>query len=687
MKPNFKIFRTLALAVALIAAGQTAVAGPYTTSYMEFAGFSRGGENGKHVIRCQGFIFWSSGQQNGNTHVFDGLTEYKDSDRRGKFTVTGTINLAENDGYTDVTTGSKVIIRFESSKYFFSDASVTKLDGTEVEDVTVAGGGDYRNWVQVTIPAGKTFGKINLIIDTHYPFDKGTTTISGIDEVYINDHVNRPEPIVTHYDPGSSPVLLTKDVDYKVSYTKNDKPGTATVTVTGMGDYLGSLSQNFTIRDLSLKDDFTKLGTNIYAISSQKDLDNLAFIVNEGNDCSGITLLQTADITYTDNGKGLPIGMDGKPFRGFYNGQDHIISGLVVDNNGTFEHESEKPPYYKYHLFSGLFGKLDGATVRNVRLLSPVIKNTPNVGQYMAGFVGMYYVPVWEVWPEVKLWYHSAGIAACIQNGSAVGSCFVYQPSFVFEKDDNSSQYDVFQQASAPIVYSSTESTQIASAQVYKATAGSNVSFAKNTIDSGDGFIYNSKRYYRADAGIAVTYNGPAPGDGNYVAFTDGDGNLLNAGGSGSTYTVLMPDRDVTIQASVASLSQVNLTAHPATLFGQTGCWATFYHGSCRYTLPEGATAYTMGSDHQLYRLGTDGRTIPAGVAVVILADQTSLTLQKTDDTSPVAIHGGGNILRGSDSPATVSGTPYMLGIVDYRLGFYEYSGGLVPAHKAYYVQ
>ena len=685
MRHTSHILQTIVLAVALLAAGQSAWAGPYTTSFMEFTGFSR---SGGHVVRIQGFINWLPDQaESGTSHVFDAF-EFTDRDNKTTLTINGTINLNEADGFTDVTTATDVTLKFESEKFYFSDATVTTTDGTEVTGITVAGGADYRDWIQITIPAGKTFGRINLILDTHLPLKVGAT-ISGIDDVYINDHVNEPDPVVIHQDPGSSAVQLTKGVDYKVSYANNDKAGTATVTVTGMGDYMGSLSKNFTIRDLSLADDFTLLATDTYAITSQQDLDNLAFLVNEGNDCAGITFHQTADITYTDHGKGLPIGMDGKPFRGTYHGQDHIISGLVVDNNGTFDHGEGNPPYDKFRLYSGLFGELDGATVRNVRLISPVIKNMPNVSSYMSGREGMYIIDFLSVVEYVKLWYHSAGIAACIQNGSAVSNCFVYEPAFRFVKLDYSSLLDVFQQASAPVIYASTESAESANAQVFLATAGSNVSFASGSIATGDGFIYGGKRYYKANAAIAVTYSGSAPGDGNRVAFTDGDGNLLSSSGSGSAYLVLMPDRDVTITARILSDSQFTITAQEAKLQGVTGYWATFYHSSSRFTLPEGAHAYTMGSDRKLYRLGTDGKTIPAGVAVVILADKASLTLEKTDDTSPVTINGDGNILCGSDTPVApsdVTGTPFVLGIVDGRFGFFEYTGTVIPAHKAYYI-
>lgn len=671
--------------LALLAAGQNAWAGPYTNTFMEFTGFSK---SGGHAVSIRGFINWSTPQaESGTSHVFEAFS-YREQENETTLNINGTIILNEADGLTDVTTGTEVTLTFVSEKYLFSDATtVSTLDGTAVTGVTVAGGGDFRDWIQITIPAGKTFGKINLVLYTHYPLNKGKTTIHDIDEVYINNYVNRPEPTVIHQDPGSSAVQLTKGVDYTVSYANNDKVGTATVTVTGMGDYMGSLSKNFTIRDLSLADDFTQLSSNTYEISSQKDLDNLAQLVNDGTDCAGITFRQTADITYTDNGKGLPIGMDGKPFRGTYNGQNYSISGLVVDNNGTFDHGEGNPPYDKFRLYSGLFGELDGATVRNVRLISPVIKNTPDVRSYMSGRVGSYLVDYLMEGGKVSLWYHSAGIAACIKNGSTVSNCYVYQPAFQFATLDYRSYLKIFQQVSAPIIFASTESTENANAQVYKATAGSKVSFASNSVASGDGFISGGKHYYRADAAVPVTYTGTAPGAGEQVVFTDGDGNSLNTGGSGNAYTVLVPDRDVTISAAVVSLSQVSLTAHAATLQGMTGYWATFYHGSCRFTLPEGAVAYTMNSSKNLYRLGTDGRTIPENTAVIILSDKADITLSLDSGTSTVSIHGGGNILQGSDSPVAVSGTPYVLGVVGGKLGFYEYTGGTIPAHKAYYVQ
>ena len=137
-----------------------------------------------------------------------------------------------------------------------------------------------------------------------------------------------------------------------------------------------------------------------------------------------------------------------------------------------------------------------------------------------------------------------------------------------------------------------------------------------------------------------------------------------------------------------------SVTAHEAAFQGISGYWATFYDDIFSYRLPAGAAAYTMDSQKNLYRVGDDGRVIPKNTAVIILADESALTgvtagtgtltLTVTDSTAD--IHGT-NILRGSDNPESVAGKAYVLGIVNGVLGFYEYNGGDVPAHKAYYVQ
>lgn len=117
--------------------------------------------------------------------------------------------------------------------------------------------------------------------------------------------------------------------------------------------------------------------------------------------------------------------------------------------------------------------------------------------------------------------------------------------------------------------------------------------------------------------------------------------------------------------------------------------WVTFFGGANRYSLPDGAQAFTVNAGKQLYRIGTDGNIIPANTAVVIISDSSSITLTQNFGSKTVAVNGGDNVLQGSSTEVSVSGitgTPYVLGIVGGKLGFYEFTGANIPANKAYYV-
>ncbi len=96
-------------------------------------------------------------------------------------------------------------------------------------DVIVKGKGDYK------VFSNKT--KFSIVTK-----NIASTTISPIaDQAYTGKEV-MPDVLVT-----DSSGLLYKDKDYTVSYSDNKKEGTATVTVTGIGNYSGTVSVEFEI--------------------------------------------------------------------------------------------------------------------------------------------------------------------------------------------------------------------------------------------------------------------------------------------------------------------------------------------------------------------------------------------------------------------------------------------------------
>ena len=158
---------------------------------------------------------------------------------------------------------------------------------------------------------------------------------------------------------------------------------------------------------------------------------------------------------------------------------------------------------------------------------------------------------------------------------------------------------------------------------------------------------------------------------------------------SDGVYSFIMPDCAVTVSVSTEDGNNIIQMARQGVLEGIACYWTSFYDGTTRYTLPEGATAYTVNNSKNLYRLGTDGSVIPAGVAVIIITNRNAIVMTESTDTGAITINGGENILQGSDSAVDVgglSGTPYVLSLSGSEIGFRQYTGSVIPAHKAYYV-
>ena len=79
---------------------------------------------------------------------------------------------------------------------------------------------------------------------------KATVTIGQSSFGYTGEYI---KPVVTvKVVVDGKTVTLTNWTDYKVTYSNFKNPGTATITVTGRGQYTGSKSINFTIRPVDL---------------------------------------------------------------------------------------------------------------------------------------------------------------------------------------------------------------------------------------------------------------------------------------------------------------------------------------------------------------------------------------------------------------------------------------------------
>lgn len=80
--------------------------------------------------------------------------------------------------------------------------------------------------------------------------DISSATVTGINASY--DYTGSAiEPTVTVTYNGTA---LTKDTGYTVTYSNNIAKGTATVTITGIGNYTGTITQNFNIGEADIDD-------------------------------------------------------------------------------------------------------------------------------------------------------------------------------------------------------------------------------------------------------------------------------------------------------------------------------------------------------------------------------------------------------------------------------------------------
>ena len=240
---NYKFFSAMLLFVAL-AFGQTAQA--MVTEPMTFEGYSNtNGNTSLHVWRIQGFLGMASSQQpvSGTSQTFNNAQVINSGGNI--VTVTGTLNFADANTFTDVTTGSEVTLVFSSSNFWFYGATVKTLSDANVTGCTYSTNSN-KNTITVIIPQGKTFGKVYLDFVPNAPMTNNNTTVTvPAGDYWVSDanHKPMPMPTVTYGN-----TTLTQGTDYTLSWSNNGSAGTGTVTVTGGGNYAGSATGTFPIR-------------------------------------------------------------------------------------------------------------------------------------------------------------------------------------------------------------------------------------------------------------------------------------------------------------------------------------------------------------------------------------------------------------------------------------------------------
>ena len=160
-------------------------------------------------------------------------------------TLNGTLNFQVGTAFADVITASSFTVTIESSSLWFYGATVQTKSGSNVSGCS-ASVSSNNHTLTVTIPSGKTFGSVILDYVPNPPMATSNTTVTvpaGDYWVSNSSHKPKPEPTVVY-----GQTTLVKDTDYTLSWGNNSSAGTGTVTVTGIGNYAGSVTGTFSIR-------------------------------------------------------------------------------------------------------------------------------------------------------------------------------------------------------------------------------------------------------------------------------------------------------------------------------------------------------------------------------------------------------------------------------------------------------
>ena len=193
-------------------------------------------------------------------YVFENFTDNVDAGP-ASLIVRGKGNYAGNGAFTfqilprslaEVT----LTVSSGSTSFEFNNQPQVPVYTLEYDGLTLVEGKDYEvTATDGNIDAGSytvTFTGLNNFADTRdesyeiTPRDIVNAEVAIADQEYTGSPIT---PEISIYDLGE---LLTADKDFTVTFADNTNAGQATATITGIGNYQGSLSSEFTIKPCDL---------------------------------------------------------------------------------------------------------------------------------------------------------------------------------------------------------------------------------------------------------------------------------------------------------------------------------------------------------------------------------------------------------------------------------------------------
>ena len=367
-----KTFQAAAILIVLLAIGQSAWATVTEPCIFRGRSYAINANAYGHFFGIQGLLgAFDVNLASGTSQTFD--VEKIDLGQGNSITITGTFNFAESNDFTNITTGSQVTLVFESSNYWFYGATVKTLSDSNVYGCTVSSISSDRHKITVSIPSGKTFGKVYLEFVEKEPMPSNTTVTVPAGDYWVSNssHKPTPEPIVTY-----NGTTLTKGTDYTVSWSNNSSAGTGTVTVSGTGQYAGTATGTFTIRWAKYKVHFDKnhsqasgtMPDQNFTYNTAQTLTANSFSRN-GYSFVGWSTTPDGEVVYTDQ---------------------QSVNNFIAEDNATFTLYAKWTPVsygITYDLAGGSEVTANPASY-NIETASFTLNNPTRQGYTFAGWTG-----------------------------------------------------------------------------------------------------------------------------------------------------------------------------------------------------------------------------------------------------------------------------------------------------------
>ena len=422
-----------------------------------------------------------------------------------------------------------------------------------------------------------------------------------------------------------------------------------------------------------------------YIIKYASQLDLLAYRVNgthgetrreDGYENKFFQLAK--DISYTHTSDWDAFDSDESNFEaigGYYDDDDRSFSGHFDGNNKTISGiRIHKDGIGNANMFQGIFGLTgSGADIHDLTLANARITGY----DYTGGIVG------YNDGATVTHCHVAGDVAVC-----AVQSYAHYHGGIAGNNDGTIEQCT---SAANLTIAGATSAYYGGIAGINYGTLSDNLAIgatvpaaAYNTYGAITGSNGGTlQRNYYANCKVANTENATGVGCGD---ISDGNGGYIVA--------------DVNNDNNPDGAVSINTLALTANLAPDGIYWTTYYNGALGFTIDddEHACAYTAtysGSQLTLHKLGELGKEIPAGTAVIIVADNDVVSMTAATDLDDISISGT-NDLHGVDYDTPVAdirndlgdGTFYVLGMTtvgdEQHFGFHRYTGEEMAAHKAF---